>query len=297
MLATGKQEGMSVRELSPLLGISGANHYYRRQEPGPQRKRIEAHVVKYHRENPAAGQPDMAADTRNQLGEPCGRAMIRSIQRRRQLYSPSPGPTCRTKPSATAEAAPNLIADLRIDQPGPVWCSDTSHLTIGDNRTVYFVAFMDLYSRYIVGWRLSNTHDRWLCCQALADALTLHPAPTILHRDQGCQYTSRDFRNLLAGNRIAQSMTAKGYHDNLHMERFFGTLKNQRVRIHNWPDIRQAEQDIGRWVGFYNQRRPHTACGTKPPASLYNIALRPDDCLLAEKLSAAGLSQLVPTSA
>ena len=58
MLATSKQEGMSVRELSTLLGISGANHYYRRQEPWPQRKRIEAHVVKYHRENPAAGQPE-----------------------------------------------------------------------------------------------------------------------------------------------------------------------------------------------------------------------------------------------
>ena len=68
-------------------------------------------------------------------------------------------------------------------------------------------------------------------------------------------------------------------------------------KLHLLPDIRQAEQDIGRWVGFYNRRRPHTACGTKPPASLYNIALRPDDCLLAEKLSAAGLSQLMPTSA
>ena len=145
---------------------------------------------------------------------------------------------------------------------------------------------MDLHSRFVVHWRASNTQDSSLFCLALSDALALYPPPLIFHSDK---YGCRPFRRILRSHRIAASMTGKGgYKDNIHMERFLGSFKNQWTRMHAWDDIWQAIVAIREWVNYYNHERSHQACQGKSPAEPCNIQpnqLSPAD--QAERISSS----------
>ena len=139
---------------------------------------------------------------------------------------------------------------------------------------VYLAAVMDWFARRILTWRLSITLGADFCIEAVDEALRLHGKPEIFNTDQGSQFTSDAFTELLIGNDIAISMDGKGaWRDNVFIERFWRTVKYEEVYIRAYDSVAEARSSIGRYLEFYNGRRPHSALDRRTPDQAYYNSL------------------------
>ena len=157
-----------------------------------------------------------------------------------QLF-PRPKTTIR---AAKDQVYPYLLKELEIDRPNQVWATDITYIKMPVGFA-YLVALIDVHSRYIISWRLSNTMDTHFCLEMLEEALS-QACPEILNTDQGSQFTSHDWITRVKGAGILVSMDGKGrWVDNVIIERFWRTLKHEHVLLHSFEDLRQAHQSIG----------------------------------------------------
>jgi Transposase and inactivated derivatives len=132
------------------------------------------------------------------------------------------------------------------------------------------VAIIDWYSRYIVGYALSNTLERSFVIQAIKKAIKRYGAPEIINSDQGCQFTCDDYINLLKEKHIKISMDGKGRAlDNQRIERFFRSYKWEKLYLEEYETGHQLRQITQEYVEYYNNRRPHQSLGYKTPAEYY----------------------------
>ena len=139
---------------------------------------------------------------------------------------------------------------------------------------VYLVAIVDWFSRKVLAWRLSITLSADFCVEALEEALARHGKPEIFNTDQGSQFTSTDFTKVLKDAEIAISMDGKGaWRDNVFVERLWRTVKYEEVYLRAYAGVAEARASIGRYLGFYNGKRPHSSLGGKTPDQAYiNLA-------------------------
>lgn len=173
-----------------------------------------------------------------------------------------------SKPSKENKIYPYLLRGLTIEKPDQVWCSDITYIPM-KKGFVYLVAVMDWHSRYIVSWRLSNSMDTSFCTEALEDALA-QGTPGIFNTDQGSQYTSSDFTEMLKEKEVAISMDGKGrYLDNIFIERLWRSLKYEEVYLKAYEDIKEARVSIAEWIRFYNFERPHQSLNYNTPWEAY----------------------------
>ena len=129
---------------------------------------------------------------------------------------------------------------------------------------------MDWFARRVLAWRLSNTMEASFCIDAVEEALAKYGCPQIFNTDQGSQFTSAEFTSVLISNGISISMDGKGaWRDNVFVERFWRTIKYEEVYLHAYESIGEARQSIGRYLAFYNARRPHTALDGRTPDQAY----------------------------
>jgi putative transposase len=174
-----------------------------------------------------------------------------------------------SRPAKGHKTYPYLLGGLWIDRPNQVWCADITYLPMR-RGFLYLVAIMDWYTRKVLAWRISNTLEADFCVEALNEAIHKFGSPEIMNTDQGSQFTSFAWTDLLkrVGSRI--SMDGKGRcMDNIFIERLWRSLKYECVYLHAWETGSQARNGIGRWITFYNHQRPHTAHGGQPPAVVY----------------------------
>ena len=149
-----------------------------------------------------------------------------------------------------------------------MWAADITYIPMA-RGFLYLVAIIDVYSRYVLSWRLSNTLDAELCTEALVEALR-QGKPEICNTDQGVQFTSEAFTGLLQKHAVKISMDGKGsYNDNLFIERLWRSVKYEEVYLKAYQDGRDARTGIGNYFRFYNKERPHQALGYRTPAELY----------------------------
>ena len=135
---------------------------------------------------------------------------------------------------------------------------------------LYLVAIMDWYSRRVLAWRLSNTLDSSFCVDALEEALSKFGPPAIFNTDQGSQFTAEVFTKRLRNRGIAISMDGKGRCiDNVFVERLWRSLKYEEVYLHVYDTVQEARAGIGRYIVFYNEKRPHQALGYQTPDAFY----------------------------
>lgn len=161
-----------------------------------------------------------------------------------------------------------LLRDIAIDHPNQVWQVDITYLHMLSGF-IYLVAFIDVYSRYVVSWGLSNTLDTVFCMEALKQAL-LAAQPEIMNSDQGCQFTSDDWINYLQQHGIKVSMTGKGRcHDNIYIERFWRSFKREEFYLNDYDSVKSLQKAVSTYMEFYNQRRWHQSLGYQTPASVY----------------------------
>ena len=173
---------------------------------------------------------------------------------------------------------PYLLRDLVIDRPNQCWATDITYapeeVPLGDipmrRGFVYLVAVIDWYSRKVLSWRLSNTLTTDFCLEAVSEAISHFGKPDIFNTDQGSQFTSSDFTGLLKDNGIRISMDGKGcWRDNVFVERLWKSVKYEEVYLKAYDTVADAKANLGRYLDFYNTRRPHQTLDGKTPDAFY----------------------------
>lgn len=177
-----------------------------------------------------------------------------------------------------AEVVPYLLRNAVIERPNQAWSIDITYIPM-KHGFLYLTAIIDWSSRCIVGWELDDTLDTRAVIEACKKAFKV-AKPEIFNSDQGCQFTSHEYKQLLKENGIKQSMDGKSrWADNIMIERWFRSLKWEEVYLTEYANIKEARAAIGKYIYKYNFERCHSAIGNVPPASMYYPAMLYDYAL------------------
>ena len=165
---------------------------------------------------------------------------------------------------------PYLLQGLKITHANHVWAADITYIPMA-RGFLYLVAIIDLYSRKVLAWRLSNTMDSAFCIEALEEAIRLYGTPEIFNTDQGAQFTSDEFTGILKQHNITISMDGKGrWMDNVFIERVWRSLKYEEVYLKAYQNGSEARVGIKDWFHLYNTERRHQAFKpSKTPNTVY----------------------------
>jgi putative transposase len=164
---------------------------------------------------------------------------------------------------------PYLLGGKEIRYPNQVWASDITYLRLSSGY-VYLVVILDLFSRKVLTWRLSNTADAGFCIEALEEAIELYGEPAIFNTDQGCQFTSDAFISILDAHKISISMDGKGRAlDNVYVERLWRTLKYEEIYLKEYRNVQELRLGLQRYFRFYNTERFHQSLDYETPEQKY----------------------------
>lgn len=165
---------------------------------------------------------------------------------------------------------PYLLKNMNIYLPNQVWAIDITYIPMKHGH-MYLTAVIDWYSRFIVGWELSDTLDTAPVIQAVEKAINNYGIPGIINSDQGSQFTSDDYKAFLKKHSIRQSMDGKArWVDNVIIERWFRSLKCEWVYINEYNSPRELRAGIREYIKDYNGLRPHQSHGYDTPTAVYN---------------------------
>ena len=163
---------------------------------------------------------------------------------------------------------PYLLTDLAIVRPNQVWATDITYIKMHEGF-MYLVGLIDLFSRFIVSWAISNILDTGFCLTMLEKGLAV-ATPEIINSDQGAQFTSIQWVNRVEQSDILVSMDGKGrWIDNVFIERFWRTLKYEHVLLYDFDRVSEATESIAGFIDLYNTKRLHQSLGYKTPAEVY----------------------------
>ena len=179
-------------------------------------------------------------------------------------------PRRRTSPPAPGHRIyPYLLRDLSINRPNQVWATDITYIPMAQGF-MYLVAILDWHSRRVLSWRLSNTLDTDFCIEALEEALSRNGPPDIFNTDQGAQFTSAAFTDVLKAHQVQISMDGKGrWMDNVFVERLWRTVKYEDIYLRAYENPAQLRAGLERYFRFYNTQRGHTALDKQTPDEVY----------------------------
>jgi putative transposase len=224
-------------------------------------------IDELHLEAPFFGARKLAAQLRRE-GEPVGRRHVRTLMRKmgiRALYR-------RPRTSIPARGAtiyPYLLENVVIERPNQVWASDLTYLPMA-HGFLYLTAILDIASRKVLAWRVSNTMSADFCVEALEEALRRFGQPEFFNTDQGSQFTSEDWLAPLKARGVAISMDGKGrWIDNVFVERLWRSVKYEDVYLHAYASGSDARQSLAKYFGFYNGRRVHESLDYATPDEVY----------------------------
>lgn len=165
---------------------------------------------------------------------------------------------------------PYLLRDLPITRPNQVWCTDITYIPMR-RGFLYLVAVMDWHSRKVLSWRLSNSMDLGFCVEALKEALAKNGKPEIFNSDQGSQFTSTDFTDVLRDEKVNISMDGRGrWIDNRMIERLWRSFEYECVYLNALETGSEARRGVGAWITYYNERRLHSSHGLLTPDEAYD---------------------------
>ena len=247
---------LSIVRQCELVSIARSSHYYTGKGESALNLELMRVIDEQYLFTPWYGSRQMARHLRRQ-GYGVGRERIRRLMRKMGLTAIYQKPKT-SKPDTGHRIYPYLLRNVRIDRPNQVWCADITYIPM-HRGFLYLVVIMDWASRTALSWRLSNTLDSDFCTEALEEALAKYGSPEIFNTDQGCQFTSDDFTEVLKQAGVRISMDGKGrWMDNVFIERLWRSLKYECVYLHDLQDGHQALQIIGTWLRYYNEERPHS---------------------------------------
>ena len=258
---------LPLAQQAAALNISRGSIYY---VPGPVSAadlNLMRTIDELHLEFPFAGSR-MLRDLLAAEGSTVGRRHVTTLMQRMGIEAVYRRPNT-SKPAPGHKIYPYLLRGLTIDRPNQVWATDITYIPMA-RGFVYLCAIMDWFARRILAWRLSNTMEAEFCVETLEEALAKHDKPGIFNTDQGSQFSGAAFTGVLIKNDIAISMDGKGaWRDNVFVERFWRSVKYEEVYLRAYDDVPEARRSIGRYLDFYNGRRPHSSLDRRTPDQVY----------------------------
>ncbi len=258
---------LSVTRQCRLLSISRSGLYYQPKGISEENLALMKLIDRQYLDTPFYGARKIAAWLKGQAFS-VNRKRVRRLMRTMGLKAVYRRPRT-SQPAQGHKIYPYLLSSLKITRPNQVWAADITYIPMA-RGFLYLVAIIDVYSRYALSWRLSNTLDANFCVEALEEALK-KGRPDILNTDQGAQFTGEAFTGLLQKHGVRISMDGKGrYNDNLFIERLWRSVKYEEVYLKAYQDGKDARIGLGNYFRFYNTERPHQALGYRTPAEVFN---------------------------
>ena len=259
----------SVRRQCRLAGVSRSDIYY---EPIGETKAnlaLMRLIDEQYLRHPDFGYPRMT-DWLQDKGYPVNHKRVARLMQIMGLQAITPGPHT-SKPAPEHKIYPYLLRNLTIDKVGQVWSTDITYIPMRYGF-MFLTAVIDWYSRYVLAWELSNTMESLFCVDALKHALS-KGTPEIFNTDQGSQFTSEAFTDVLLEKNIAISMDGRGRAlDNVFIERLWWTVKYEDVYPKSYSDGHTLYHGLKRYFDYYNTERKHSALDKHTPHEVFSGA-------------------------
>ena len=258
---------LPVSRQAALLDISRANVYYLPRPVCAADLVLMRRLDELHLQHPFAGSR-MLRDMLKLEGVDIGRRHVRTLMALLGIT------TLYRKPNTSADHPahriyPYLLRAMVIVRPNQVWATDVTYIPM-ERGFVYLVAIMDWATRRVLAHRVSTTMTTDFCVEALEEALAKYGAPEIFNTDQGSQFTSSEFTQVLKDHDVKISMDGKGrWIDNVFVERLWKSVKYEHVYLHAYETVTEARQQLAGYFEFYNTRRPHSSLDGRTPDTAY----------------------------
>jgi len=264
-----RDRNLSVRRQCKLLSLVRSGFYYSPKGESAANLKFMNIIDKQFLETPWYGSRQMARHMQRQ-GHKCGRHRVRRLMRLMRLVPIYQTPNT-SKKHRQHKVYPYLLRGMKIDRPNQVWCTDITYIPMR-RGFLYLVAIMDWATRKVLAWRLSNTMEVGFCVEALKEALAKYGKPEIFNTDQGSQFTSSEFTQVLKDADAKISMDGRGrWIDNRMIERLWRSLKYECVYLRAFETGSEAKKEIGKWLTYYNTERPHSRHGILTPDEAYEM--------------------------
>jgi putative transposase len=269
MIERGAQ--VPVKRQAQLLQLSRSRVYYEPRPISQQDLTLMRRLDELHLQLPYYGARKLAAQLRRE-GHPVGRRHVTTLMRRMGIEALYRKP--RTSiPARDAGIYPYLLSGLLIERPNQVWASDITYLPMA-HGFMYLVAILDVASRKVLAFRLSNTLTADFCVEALEEAMRKFGRPEIFNTDQGSQFTSEEWIKVLKDASVAISMDGKGrWIDNVFIERLWRSVKYEEVYLHAYANGTEARSALTGYFSSYNAVRLHQCLEYRTPDEVYFRAL------------------------
>ena len=262
-----REHNLPLTRQAEVLQLSRSSLYYRPRPVSAADLALMRRIDELHLNYPFAGSR-MLRDLLRAEGVEIGRQRVATMMKRMGIEALYRRPNT-SKPAPGHKIYPYLLRDTSVTRPNQAWAMDISYIPMA-RGFVYLAAVVDWFSRRVLAWRLSITMEVEFCLEAVEEALAKHGKPEIFNTDQGSQFTSAPFTGLLLDHKIAISMDGKGaWRDNVFVERLWRSVKYEEVYLKAYDSVSEARASIGRYLDFYNRKRPHSSLDARTPDRAY----------------------------
>jgi len=262
-----RSHDLSLTRQARVLHLSRSGLYYQPRPVSAADLAIMRRIDELHLDYPFAGSR-MLRDLLRGEGVQIGRGRVITMMRRMGIEAIYRRPNT-SKPAPGHRIYPYLLRDLTVDRPNQAWAMDITYIPM-KRGFVYLAAVVDWFTRRVLSWRVSITLEASFCVEAVEDALARHGKPEIFNTDQGSQFTSDAFTGLLQKHEIQISMDGKGsWRDNVFVERLWRSVKYEEVYLRAYESVAHARASLGRYLAFYNGKRPHSSLSARTPDEAY----------------------------
>ena len=258
---------ISIRRQCELLGLPRSSYYHRAAGPSADDLRMMRLIDEQYLRTPFFGSRQMSQWLRRDLGQPVNRKRIQRLMRLMGIEAIYRKPRTTIR-NVKHRVFPYLLRNVEIVRRDQVWSTDITYIPLRDGF-MYLVAVMDWFTRHVLTWQLSNTLEGHFCIDALEAALLIG-TPEIFNTDQGSQFTSTHFTDILQRQSIAISMDGRGRAlDNVFIERLWRTVKYEDVYLKDYGTATELQRGLTDYFSFYELERPHSSLGYRTPTEAY----------------------------
>ena len=261
-----RDHDLPITRQAKALGVARSSVYYMPRPVPAEDLKLMRRLDELHLDPPFAG-ARMLRDLLRRDGIVVGRRHVSTLMKRMRIEAIYRRPNT-SKPAPGHKIYPYLLRGVTIDRPNQVWATDISYIPMR-RGFVYLVAVVDVFTRRVLSHRVSITMEAEFCVEALKEALERYGKPEMFNSDQGSQFTS-DFTGVLLDAQVSISMDGKGaWRDNVFVERLWRSLKYEEVYLRAYDSVAEARASLGRYLVFYNERRPHSSLDGRTPDEAY----------------------------
>lgn len=265
---------LSIVQQCLLLGIHRSGIYYKPKQESELNEKLMRLMDEHYLEYPYKGARRMYVWLTKDMGYDISRNRVdRLYYKVMGLRAILPGPHTSKRHKDHA-VYPYLLRDLKITHANQVWATDITYIPMAKGF-MYLVAVIDLHSRMILSWSLSNTMEAEWCKEVVEVAIEKHGKPEIFNTDQGAQFTSDVFTKNILGQGVKLSMDGKGRAtDNAFIERFWRSLKYEHIYLYPRLDAVALYHGIAEYMREYNEERRHSSLDDQRPKEVYEMTLK-----------------------